>query len=83
MDALSRTRVTYDEFDSFYKRLRETGMERFEKSIRYVHSLLKNDIPEVAFLVGKPVVLCQEVFTHKERVFSLARLFTAESDRQS
>jgi len=64
-DVLSRTRVTYDEFDSLYDRLRETNMGRFEENIRYVQSLLESNIAEVAFLVGKPGVLCQEVFTHE------------------
>lgn len=64
-DVLSRTRVTYDEFDSFYDRLHETNMEKFENSIRYVQSLLEGNVAEVAFLVGKPGVLCQEVFTHE------------------
>ena len=64
-DALSRTRVTYDEFESFYERLHETSMGGFEGSIRYVQSLLQSNIPEVAFLVGKAGVLCQEVFTHE------------------
>jgi len=64
-DALSRTRVTYDEFEKFYQRLHETGMERFEESIRYVQTLLEGDVAEVSFLVGKPGELCQEVFTHE------------------
>ena len=64
-DALSRTRVIYDQFDNFFEQLHETNMDRFESSIRYVQSLLKNDVAEVAFLVGKPGVLCQEVFTHE------------------
>lgn len=64
-DALSRTRVTYDDFKDLYNRLHATHMERFEKSIHYVRSLLESDIDEVAFLVGKPGILCQEVFTHE------------------
>jgi len=64
-DALSRTRVTFDQFDKFFEQLHETNMDRFENSIRHVQSLLNNDIAEVAFLVGKPGVLCQEVFTHE------------------
>ena len=64
-DALSRTRVSYDEFESFFKRLHESNMGRFEESMRYVHSLLESEIAEIAFLVGKPGVLCQEVFTHE------------------
>ena len=64
-DALSRTRVSYDEFEGFYKRLHETNMGMFEESMRYVQSLLQSEIPEIAFLVGKPGVLCQEVFTHE------------------
>ncbi len=63
--ALSRTRVTYDQFDNFFEQLHETGMERFDDNMRYVKSLLKNDVSEVAFLVGKSGVLCQEVFTHE------------------
>ena len=64
-DVLSRTRVTYDEFDRLYDRLHETNMGRFEENIRYVQSLLESNVAEVAFLVGKPGVLCQEVFTHE------------------
>jgi len=64
-DVLSRTRVTYDEFDSFCERLHETNMGNFEENIRYVQSLLESNVAEVAFLVGKPGVLCQEVFTHE------------------
>jgi len=64
-DVLSRTRVTYDEFDNFYNRLHEIKMGSFEQSIRFVQSLLEADIPEAAFLVGKSGVLCQEIFTHE------------------
>jgi N-acetylglutamate synthase-like GNAT family acetyltransferase len=64
-DALSKTRVTYDELDNFYDRLHELNMGGFEGSIRFVQSLLEANIPEIAFLVGKPGVLCQEVFTHE------------------
>ncbi len=64
-DVLSRTRVTYDEFDNFYDRLHETKMGKFEDSFRFVQSLLESNIAEVAFLVGKSGVLCQEVFTHE------------------
>jgi N-acetylglutamate synthase-like GNAT family acetyltransferase len=64
-DALSRTRVTYDELDNFYDRLHETNMGRFEESIRFVQSLLEANIPEIAFLVAKSGLLCQEVFTHE------------------
>jgi amino-acid N-acetyltransferase len=64
-DALSRTRVNYEEFDRFFERLHESGMGAFEERIRYVQSLLKGGIPEVAFLVGKSGVVCQEVFTHE------------------
>lgn len=64
-DALSRTRVTYDEFEDFYARLQETNMGKFEASIRFVQFLLESDISEVAFLAGKAGVLCQEVFTYE------------------
>ena len=64
-EALSSTRVTYDELDNFYDRLHEINMGGFEKNIRFVQSLLEANIPEIAFLVGKSGVLCQEVFTHE------------------
>ena len=64
-DALSRTRVNYDEFDRFYKRLHDANLGEFEEAMRYVQSLLQDGIPEVAFLVGKAGVVCQEVFTHE------------------
>ena len=64
-DAHSRTRVNYEEFDQFFERLHESGLGKFEESIRYIQSLLKSGIPEVAFLVGKAGVVCQEVFTHE------------------
>ena len=64
-DALSRTRVNYEEFDRFFERLHEAGLGKFEESMRYIHSLLKSGIPEVAFLAGKAGAVCQEVFTHE------------------
>jgi len=64
-DALSRTRVIYEEFDDFFKRLHDASLGEFEESMRYVQSLLQCGIPEVTFLVGKPGVICQEVFTHE------------------
>ena len=64
-DALSRTRVTYEEFDGFYDRLKEASLGKFEDSVRHVHRLLKDGVAEVAYLVGKPGILCQEVFTHE------------------
>ena len=64
-DALSRTRVTYDEFDRFFKRLHDAKLGEFEESMRYVQSLLQSGIPEVAFLVGKAGIVCQEVFTYE------------------
>jgi|GEM_PF-2814793 len=64
-DALSRTRVNFEEFDGFFERLEELNLGEFEDSIRYVESLLQSCIPEVAFLVGKAGVVCQEVFTHE------------------
>lgn len=64
-DALSRTRVNYEEFERFYERLHEANLSVFEESMRYVQSLLQDGIPEVAFLVGKAGVVCQEVFTHE------------------
>jgi amino-acid N-acetyltransferase len=64
-DAISRTRVNYEEFDQFFERLHEAGLGEFEKSIRYIQSLLESGIPEVAFLVSKAGVVCQEVFTHE------------------
>lgn len=77
-DALSRTRVTYDEFESFYERLQETNMGRFEESMRYVHSLLQAEIAEIAFLVGKPGVLCQEVFTHEGAGILFSKILHSE-----
>lgn len=64
-DALSRTRVNYEEYDQFFERLHESGLGIFEESMRYIQSLLKSGISEVAFLVGKAGVVCQEVFTHE------------------
>ena len=77
-DALSRTRVTYDEFDHFYERLHEANMGRFEDSMRYVQSLLQSNIPEIAFLVGKPGVLCQEVFTHEGAGILFSKIMHSE-----
>lgn len=77
-DALSRTRVTYDEFESFYERLHETNMGRFEESMRYVQSLLQSEIAEIAFLVGKPGVLCQEVFTHEGAGILFSKILHSE-----
>ncbi len=77
-DALSKTRVTYDEFEDFYKRLHETNMDRFEDRIRYVQSLLEADIAEVAFLVGKSGVLCQEVFTHEGAGILFSKIVNSE-----
>lgn len=64
-DALSRSRVMYEEFDRFLALLHEANLGEFEESIRYIQSLLESGIPEVAFLVGKAGVVCQEVFTHE------------------
>jgi len=77
-DVLQRTRVTYDEFDSFYDHLHETNMGRFEENIRYVQSLLESNIPEVAFLVGKPGVLCQEIFTHEGAGILFSKIIHSE-----
>ena len=64
-DVLSRTRVNFEEFDRFFERLEELNLVEFEESMRYVKSLLQSGIPEVAFLVGKSGIVCQEVFTHE------------------
>lgn len=64
-DVLSRTRVNFEEFDRFFERLVELNLGEFEESMRYVQSLLQSGIPEVAFLVGKSGIVCQEVFTHE------------------
>ncbi len=64
-EIISRTRVNYDEIDSFCERLHEIKLGEFEKTVRFVQSLLEANIPEVAYLVGKSGVLCQEVFTHE------------------
>ena len=53
-------------------------MDRFEDRIRYVQSLLKTDIAEVAFLVGKPGVLCQEVFTHEGAGILFSKIVNSE-----
>jgi len=62
---LSRTRVTLQEIERYIERLHEAQLSKFEDSIRYVQSLLTSGIPEVAFLAGKPGLICQEVFTHE------------------
>ena len=64
-EKLSKTRVTLGGFDKFVERLKSDGLERFERSVRFVEGLLEDGIQEVAFLVGKPGQLCQEVLTHE------------------
>lgn len=77
-NVLSRTRFTYNELDNLYDRLHELKMERFEDNIRFVQSLLESDISEVAFLVGKSGVLCQEVFTHEGAGILFSKIIHSE-----
>ncbi len=65
-DVLSRTRVTYEELQNLINRLGELGLPAaYEPRLRYVQTLLERGIPEIAYLVGKPGRICQEVFTHE------------------
>jgi len=64
-DVLSRTRVTYEELQNLYSRLGELDMVAAEPRLRFVQSMLELGVPEVAYLVGKPGRICQEVFTHE------------------
>lgn len=65
-DVLSRTRVSYEELQKLVKnKLRELNMEAYEPRLRFVQTLLEHGIPEIAYVVGKPGHICQEVFTHE------------------
>lgn len=64
-DVLSRTRITYEELQNLYDRLNELHMAGYEPRLRFVQTLLERGIPEIAYLVGKPGRICQEVFTHE------------------
>ena len=64
-DVLSRTRVTYEELPKLYSQLSELGMAAYEPRLRFVQTLLESGIPEIAYLVGMPGRICQEVFTHE------------------
>ncbi len=64
-DLLSRTRVTYEELQNLYVRLRELDMAGYEPRLRFVQTMLERGIPEIAYLVGTPGRICQEVFTHE------------------
>ena len=64
-ETVSKTRVLYEGLEQFCTRLREVNLEKFVDSVQHVQQLLKDGTPEVAFLVGKPGVLCKEVFTHE------------------
>lgn len=64
-DAVSKTRIPYESLQTLYGRLDELKMSRYQPRLRYVQSLLESGVPEIAYLVGKPGRICQEVFTHE------------------
>jgi N-acetylglutamate synthase-like GNAT family acetyltransferase len=64
-DVLTRTRVTYEELQALRGRLDELGIPGYEPRLRFVQRMLESGVPEVAYLVGKPGRICQEVFTHE------------------
>lgn len=63
--AIRKTRILYEELDSFFARLRELNLEVFIDNIKYVQQLLEQGTSEVTYLVGKSGILCDEVFTHE------------------
>ena len=64
-DAISKTRVPYEDLDALCDRLDELKLRDYEPRLRYAQDLLKNGIPEIAYLVGKPGRICEEAFTHE------------------
>jgi N-acetylglutamate synthase-like GNAT family acetyltransferase len=64
-DVLSRTRVTYEGLQNLINQLSELGLPAYEPRLRFVQTLLERGIPEIAYLVGMPGRICQEVFTHE------------------
>lgn len=64
-NAISKTRIPPGELESLLGRLDELGLPLYEPRLRYVKDLLASGIPEMAFLVGKPGRICEEVLTNE------------------
>lgn len=77
-EVLSQTRVVYDELDQFCAHLNKINMGAFEDDVLFVQSLLESNVLEVAFLVGKAGVLCQEIFTHEGAGILFSKISHAE-----